>query len=70
MNTRDNLLKRNALRLDPRVKRAIQMIWDMVPKTINFQVEKKSYIALLVRVCKLVIPEFNLEEARATAEVQ
>lgn len=69
MNNRDNLLKRNALRLDPRVKRAIQMIWDMVPKTINFQVEKSSYISLLVRVCKLVIPDFDLAAAREQAEV-
>lgn len=70
MNSRDNLLKRNALRMDPRVKRAIQMFWDMVPKSVDFQVEKQSYISLLVRVCKLVIPDFDLESAMATAEVR
>jgi hypothetical protein len=69
MDTRDNLLKRNALRLDTRVKRAVQMMWDMFPKTPEFQVQKKDYIAFLVRVVKLVIPEFDAKEARATAEV-
>ena len=69
MDTRENLLKRNALRADTRVKRAVQMIWDMFPKTPEFQVQKNDYISFLVRVVKLVIPEFNAKEARATAEV-
>lgn len=69
MNSRENLVKRNALRQDTRVKRAIQMIWDMVPKNASMQVEKQSYISLLVRICKLVIPEFDLDSALATAEV-
>jgi hypothetical protein len=69
MDTRDNLLKRNSLRMDTRVKRAVQMMWDMFPKTPEFQVQKKDYIAFLVRVVKLVIPEFDAKEARATAEV-
>lgn len=69
MYTRDNMIKRNALRSDPRVKRAIQMFWDMVPKSSDLQIEKHSYIALLVRICKLVVPEFDLEAARTTAEV-
>ena len=70
MDTRENLLKRNALRLDTRVKRAVQMIWDMFPKTPEFHVEKKDYIAFLVRVVKLIIPEFNAKEAKQTAEVR
>jgi hypothetical protein len=69
MNTRDNLLKRNALRSDVRVKRAIQMFWDMVPKSADLQIEKHSYISLLVRICKLVVPEFDLKDSLKTAEV-
>lgn len=69
MNTRENLLKRNALRSDNRVKRAIQMFWDMVPKTPDLQIDKNNYIALLVRICKLVVPEFDLKDSLKTAEV-
>ena len=69
MNTRENLLKRNALRSDNRVKRAIQMFWDMVPKTPDLQIDKNNYIARLVRICKLVVPEFDLKDSLKTAEV-
>lgn len=69
MNSRENLIKRNALRMDPRVKRAIGMFWDMMPKTLDMHIEKDQYVGILVRICKLVIPEFELEQARETAEV-
>lgn len=69
LDTRDNLLKRNALRLDERVRRAVQNIWEVFPKTNDFYVKKEDYIAFLVRIVKLVIPEFNAKEARAIAEV-
>lgn len=68
MDLPENVARRQALKRHPLVEGAIQRFWEAFDKNDNYQVSKDSYISFLVRVCKLVIPEFDLAEALETAK--
>ena len=68
METADALQARAALKKDKRVIKSINMFWKSFKKNNRMEVEKEQYVKFLVRVCKLVIPSFDEEDAKRTAE--
>lgn len=70
MYTDANLGRRFDLKRHWEVRREIRRFWDLFSKDGNMRVCKEEYVEAMVRMCKVLTPEFNEKEAREIVEVR
>lgn len=69
LHNASNMRRRHNLRQHPAIVDSIQALWSVFDKNQRYEISKVQYVELLVRICKVLIPEFNESQARATADV-
>mmetsp|Transcript_30636 Transcript_30636/g.57238 ORF Transcript_30636/g.57238 Transcript_30636/m.57238 type:complete len:189 (-) Transcript_30636:275-841(-) len=67
MYTKKALAKRKQLSQDAEVKKIIQKIWQAVPKE-NELMTKQKYFNFFMRVCKMLNPDMEFEDAIQTVD--
>uniref|UniRef100_A0A7S4E0X1 Uncharacterized protein n=1 Tax=Lotharella globosa TaxID=91324 RepID=A0A7S4E0X1_9EUKA len=67
MYTKTALAKRKQLSQNAEVKKAIQNIWHGIPKE-NGVLTKQKYFNFFMRVCKMLNPDMEFEEALQTVD--
>lgn len=69
METLEALNARRALKSHPLVQKGITSFFRIFTKDSHMRVPKREYITVMARVCRMLIPEFSMQEALATVEV-
>ncbi len=66
MYSAENLMRRKALKKSELIKRQINRIWMLLEKSRRGRLTKDAYISFMLRVCKILNPDFNYADALET----
>lgn len=61
--TQENIRRRNALKKNPLIAQQINRMWMLLKKNSKGRLEKFSYMNLMIRLCKILNPDFQYAEA-------
>jgi hypothetical protein len=70
MYSSENMRKREALKVHPDIERCIERMWIDLKKDREGNLSKEVYIDMLLILYGIMIPDGNVQQARATAEVR
>ena len=59
---------RNRIKYAPQIREAINRFWQIIKKNELARVDKDEYIRLCLRISKLLLPDFEREEAARVVE--
>lgn len=60
---------RNALKRYPKVSQALKNFWAVFKKDDKMRISKQEYIDVMVKIAKVLTPQFDEYQARAAVEV-